>query len=166
MLTLQILETDLKVSLIAVGTKMPVWVQNGCYEYSKRLPSEFKIKTIEIPLGMRSKNQSSKKAIDQECASIIKVLEKKDFLIALDVNGKSMSTAKLASEMTDWQMQGLNICFLIGGPDGLSLDCLKRAHLVWSLSDLTLPHPVVRILLLEQIYRAWTINTNHPYHRQ
>jgi 23S rRNA (pseudouridine1915-N3)-methyltransferase len=115
---------------------------------------------------MMSKNQSSKKAIDQECASIIKVLEKKDFLIALDVNGKSMSTAKLASEMTDWQMQGLNICFLIGGPDGLSLDCLKRAHLVWSLSDLTLPHPVVRILLLEQIYRAWTINTNHPYHRQ
>jgi 23S rRNA (pseudouridine1915-N3)-methyltransferase len=162
----QRLETNLRVSLVAVGTKMPNWVQSGCNDYSKRLPPEFKIKTIEIPLGMRSKNQSSKKAIDQECASIIKVLEEKDFLIALDVNGKSMSTAKLASEITNWQMQGLNICFLIGGPDGLSLECLNRADLVWSLSDLTLPHPLVRILLLEQIYRAWTITINHPYHRQ
>jgi len=156
----------LKVSLIAVGTKIPEWVQDGCNEYSKRFPPDFKIKTIEVPLGIRSKNQPTKKAIDQEGISILKVLEKKDFLIALDVKGKSMSTEKLALEITDWQMQGLNICFLIGGPDGLSLDCLKRANLVWSLSDLTLPHPLVRILLLEQIYRAWTITINHPYHRQ
>jgi 23S rRNA (pseudouridine1915-N3)-methyltransferase len=160
------LETDLKVSVIAVGTKMPEWIQNGCHEYSKRFPSEFKLRTIEIPLGARSKNQSSKKAIDQEAVAIMKVLAEKDFLVALDVDGQSITTSKLAENLGNWQMQGLNICFLIGGPDGLSESCLERANMTWSLSDLTLPHSLARILVLEQIYRAWTITTNHPYHRQ
>jgi 23S rRNA (pseudouridine1915-N3)-methyltransferase len=83
----------------------------------------------------------------------------------LDVLGKSMSTESLATQLANWQMNGQDICLLIGGPDGLSADCLQRADTKWSLSDLTLPHPLVRVLLMEQLYRAWTINQNHPYHR-
>ncbi len=86
-------------------------------------------------------------------------------VVALDVLGNSWSTEKLAANLADWQMTSPDVCLLIGGPDGLSTDCLKRADVKWSLSALTMPHPLVRVLLSEQIYRAWTINQNHPYHR-
>ena len=88
-----------------------------------------------------------------------------DFVVALDVLGRPMSTEQLAVKLADWQMNGRDICLLIGGPDGLSDQCLARANMRWSLSELTLPHPLVRIVLMEQLYRAWTINANHPYHR-
>ena len=86
-------------------------------------------------------------------------------MVALDVIGRTLSTEKLASKLADWQMNGRDVCLIIGGPDGLSAECLARADMRWSLSDLTLPHPLVRIVLMEQMYRAWTINANHPYHR-
>ena len=101
----------------------------------------------------------------QEGEQLIKAIPRGDHVIALDVRGKSLDTARLARYLRDWQMSGDNISVLIGGPDGLSPECLQRANQRWSLSDLTLPHPLVRVLLSEQLYRAWTITVNHPYHR-
>ena len=155
----------MKLKLLAVGTRMPSWVETGCTEYGKRMPPELRIETIEIALGARGKNQPASKAIEKESQALLKVIGDQDFVVALDVLGRSMSTEKLAENLADWQMNGRDICLLIGGPDGLSSECLSRANMRWSLSDLTMPHPLVRIVLMEQLYRAWTINANHPYHR-
>ena len=144
---------------------MPDWVNSGCSEYSKRMPPELRIKTIEIALGARGKSQSSSKAIETEGQAILKAVGEKDFVVALDVLGKTMSTTKLASNLAKWQMDGHDISLLIGGPDGLSDECLKRANASWSLSKLTFPHFLVRVLLAELIYRAWSILNKHPYHK-
>jgi 23S rRNA (pseudouridine1915-N3)-methyltransferase len=155
----------MKLKLLAVGTRMPDWVEVGCNEYGKRMPPELRVQSIEIPSGSRGKNQSAAKAIETESQGILKAIGKQDFVVALDVLGKPMSTEKLAQQLGNWQMDGQDICLVVGGPDGLSQQCLARANMRWSLSDLTLPHPLVRIVLMEQLYRAWTINANHPYHR-
>lgn len=155
----------MKLKLLAVGTRMPSWVETGCKEYSKRMPPELRIDTIEIALGARGKNQPASKAIEKESQALLKAMGPRDFVVALDVIGRSLSTEQLARKLADWQMDGRDICLIIGGPDGLSKECLARADMRWSLSDLTLPHPLVRILLMEQMYRAWTINAKHPYHR-
>lgn len=144
---------------------MPDWVAAGCNEYGKRMPPELRIQAIEIPLGNRGKNHSAAKAIETESQALLRAMGARDFVVALDVLGKTMSTETLAAALTNWQMDGRDISLLIGGPDGLSTACLARADMRWSLSDLTLPHPLVRIVLMEQLYRAWTINANHPYHR-
>lgn len=154
----------MKLKLLAVGTRMPSWVVTGFEEYRKRMPAELKLETIEIPLSPKGKG-SSTPSKETQGQALLKVINKQDKVIALDVLGKSMSTESLAMQLSNWQMSGQNICLLIGGPDGLSSECLQRADIKWSLSDLTLPHPLVRILLMEQLYRAWTINKNHPYHR-
>ncbi len=155
----------MRLKLLAVGTRMPNWVESGCSEYSKRMPPELRIETIEIALGTRGKNQPASKAIEKESQALLKAIGDQDFVVALDVIGRSLSTEKLATMLADWQMNGRDICLVIGGPDGLSEQCLARADMRWSLSELTLPHPLVRIVLMEQLYRAWTINANHPYHR-
>jgi 23S rRNA (pseudouridine1915-N3)-methyltransferase len=155
----------MKLKLLAVGTRMPSWVEAGCNEYGKRMPPELRIETIEIALGARGKNQPASKAIEKESQALLKAIGAQDFVVALDVIGRSLSTEQLATKLADWQMNGRDVCLIIGGPDGLSKACLDRADMRWSLSDLTLPHPLVRIVLMEQIYRAWTINANHPYHR-
>ena len=103
--------------------------------------------------------------MEREGEQILKAVPAGDKVIALDVQGRRLSTADLAAELSAWQMSGDNFSLLVGGPDGLSPQCLQRASSRWSLSDLTLPHPLVRILLAEQLYRAWTITVNHPYHR-
>ncbi len=144
---------------------MPSWVEAGCTEYGKRMPPELRIETLEIALGARGKNQPASKAIEKESQALLKAIGAQDFVVALDVIGRTLSTEKLASKLADWQMNGRDVCLIIGGPDGLSAECLARANMRWSLSDLTLPHPLVRIVLMEQMYRAWTINANHPYHR-
>lgn len=155
----------MKLKLLAVGTRMPSWVEAGCGEYAKRMPPELRIETIEIALGARGKNQPASKAIEKESQALLKVIGSQDFIVALDVIGRPLSTEQLATRLADWQMNGRDVCLIIGGPDGLSDECLARADMRWSLSDLTLPHPLVRIVLMEQMYRAWTINANHPYHR-
>ena len=138
-------------------------MDSGFKEYAKRMPSELKVELIEIPVNVRGRNPSS-----SQCKIKVerfKSIHEHDFVVALDVLGKPLSTEGLAIQLEQWQMSGQNLCLLIGGPDGLSTDCLARANMRWSLSDLTLPHPMVRIMVMEQLYRAWTINTNHPYHR-
>jgi len=156
----------MRISLIAVGTKMPAWVGQGVQEYGKRMPRELKLEWREIPLARRGKDAHAQQLRTREGEQIIKAIPAGDRVIALDVRGKRISTEQLAQQLEDWRMSGDNYSLLIGGPDGLSRECLERADMRWSLSDLTLPHPLVRILLAEQLYRAWTITVNHPYHRQ
>jgi len=155
----------MRISVIAVGTRMPAWVEQGIAEYAKRLPRELKLVWREIPLAKRGKDAVAQHMCVAEGEQILRSLAPAERVIALDVAGKRISTEQFAQQLQAWQMSGDNYSFLIGGPDGLSPECLARADQRWSLSDLTLPHPLVRVLLVEQLYRAWTITVNHPYHR-
>jgi 23S rRNA (pseudouridine-1915-N(3)-) methyltransferase len=157
-----------KIHLISVGSKMPSWVQQGYSEYAKRMPREMEPNLVELPLANRSKNTRKQTVKDAEAEQILAAIENlpgQKCIIALDVLGKGLSTEKLSQKMASWQMEGVNPCLIIGGPDGLTQKVLQRAHEKWSLSGLTLPHPFVRVLLMEQLYRAWTILQNHPYHK-
>jgi 23S rRNA (pseudouridine1915-N3)-methyltransferase len=151
--------------MIAVGTKMPSWVEQGFNEYVKRLPSDCRIELVELPIGHRGKNQPVNKAIEKEGQVMLAAMNPKNHCVALEVLGKPWSTKSLSEQLSDWRMLGQDIDLLIGGPDGLSPECVKLAKQKWSLSPLTLPHPLVRILVGEQLYRAWTILNNHPYHK-
>ena len=155
----------MRISIIAVGTKMPGWVSQGVEEYCRRLPREIKLEWREIPLAQRGKDSKPEQLCQREGEQILKAIPARDQVVALDVLGKRISTPRLAEQLSAWQMSGDDYSLLIGGPDGLSTQCLERAQSRWSLSDLTLPHPLVRVLLAEQLYRAWTITVNHPYHR-
>jgi 23S rRNA (pseudouridine1915-N3)-methyltransferase len=155
----------MRIRILAVGTKMPRWVTEGVAEYTVRLPRELRLEWCEIPLARRGKDSRAEQLRQREGEQFLKAIPAGDRVIALDVQGKVLSTQELARELQDWQMSGDNYSVLIGGPDGLSPECLQRADRRWSLSALTLPHPLVRILLAEQLYRAWTITVNHPYHR-
>lgn len=155
----------MRVRIIAVGTKMPKWVLEATQDYLKRFPREWKVEFVEISLGPRGKSQDTAKAIAKESESILAAIDSRERVIALDVKGKSWSTEQLSAQMGSWQMDGKNIALLVGGPDGLSEACLQKADFRWSLSALTLPHPLVRVLLAEQLYRGWTVLQNHPYHK-
>jgi 23S rRNA (pseudouridine1915-N3)-methyltransferase len=155
----------LRLSIIAVGGKMPAWVEQAVLDYGLRMPRELKLQWREIPLAKRGKDNNAEALCRREGEQILKAIPAGDQVIALDVKGVSWSTEQLAQKLGDWQMSGNNFSLLIGGPDGLSPEALQRATLRWSLSNLTLPHPLVRVLLAEQLYRAWTITVNHPYHR-
>ena len=154
----------MKIRIVAVGNKMPAWVEEGCREYSKRLPKEFAVNTIEIPLAPRGKSTSTKIAKEKEGEKLLAAAAD-SYVIALDAGGKSWSTEQLARHVDQWRMLGRDVSMLIGGPDGLSRQCLAEADRQWSLSALTLPHPLVRVVLMEQLYRAWTLLNNHPYHK-
>ena len=145
---------------------MPAWVNEGVEEYSRRMPPELKLAWRGIPLSRRGKDATVEQLCATEGERILKAIPSGDKVIALDVVGKRFSTAQLAQKLEAFQMSGQNYSIVIGGPDGLSGACLARADQRWSLSDLTLPHPLVRVMLAEQLYRAWTITVNHPYHRQ
>jgi 23S rRNA (pseudouridine1915-N3)-methyltransferase len=155
----------MRIQLLAVGGKMPAWVQQGYQEYVKRLPRELHPKLVELSLGGRGKKSSSRDAVEQEGQQMLAAIPPSHHVVALDVKGEAWSTEALASHMENWRMSGRDLSLLIGGPDGLAADCLTRAQQKWSLSALTLPHPLVRVVLIEQIYRAWTILQNHPYHK-
>ncbi len=155
----------MRIRLLAVGTKMPAWVEEGVDTYRKRLPRDFSLEIEEISLGQRGKNADITKARAQEAQRIRDRLRGDEYLVALEVKGKPWSTEQLASEADAWRMQGRDIALLVGGPDGLEPSLSAMADKTWSLSPLTLPHPLVRIMLAEQLYRAWTLLVGHPYHR-
>ena len=144
---------------------MPSWVSEGYQEYAKRLPRECRLQLLEVPLSKRHKSMTAAQAKQQEGKAMLAALPKDCTVIALDVSGKSWGTEDLARNLDDWLGSGRDVALLVGGPDGLSPSCLDRADRCWSLSALTYPHPLVRIVLAEQLYRAWTLNTGHPYHR-
>ena len=153
------------IHILAVGQKMPAWVSSGYDEFIKRLPKEFTPLLKELPPGRRSRNSDPKRAIEEESARILQGLPKDCLVIALDEQGKSWSTRQLADQMADWTGSGRDVALIIGGADGLSPAVKQRADMKWSLSALTLPHALVRVVLAEQLYRAWTLITKHPYHR-
>jgi len=153
------------IHILAVGQKMPAWVSHGYDEFIKRLPKEFTPLLKEIPPGRRSKSSDPKRAIEEESERILQALPKDCLVVALDERGKSWSTRQLAEKMADWTGSGRDVALIVGGADGLSQAVKQRADMKWSLSALTLPHALVRVVLAEQLYRAWTIMTNHPYHR-
>lgn len=155
----------MKTKLIGIGNKMPTWVTMAYQEYVKRLPPQYAIELIEIPLKTRNKNTDSHRLIEQEGDAMLKAIAPQDYVIALDIPGKRWSTEQLAAKFNDWQQLGTNITILIGGPEGLAPSCKQRADESWSLSLLTFPHPLVRVILAEQLYRAWSILQNHPYHK-
>ena len=144
---------------------MPSWVQVACSEYLKRIPNELNVSIIEIPMKQRVKGTNVNLAVIQEGEAMLKVIRANDKVVALDLRGKSWKTEELARNIQGWKRSGDNYSLLIGGPDGISQNCIERADILWSLSPLTFPHPFVRILLVEQIYRASAINSRHPYHR-
>ncbi len=153
------------LELIAVGTKMPPWVTQGFSEYSKRMPTECPLRLSEIPLAKRQKNVDLTRLIDKEGEKMLQSIPKGALVIALDSGGQQKSTAKLADDLGSWLQAGRDVAFLVGGPEGLAPACLQAAQQRWSLSQLTLPHPLVRIVVAEQLYRASSILKNHPYHR-
>lgn len=155
----------MKIRILSIGTKMPSWVNEGVSEYVKRLPRDMSFDMLELPLAARTKNADIRRLVQKETESLLSHIQPQDHVIALEVKGQNWSTEKLASNLESWQMNGQNVVFLIGGPDGLGDACRERANQLWSLSALTLPHPIVRVVLAEQIYRAWTVTQNHPYHR-
>lgn len=144
---------------------MPAWVGEGYKEYARRLPRECGLVLKEVPLAHRSKSQPVERAVNEEGKRMLAVLSDRQQVIALDVKGRNWSTEQLAQQMDNWMQDGRDISLLVGGPDGLAAECLQRAGQTWSLSPLTLPHPLVRVLLAEQLYRAWSLNSGHPYHR-
>lgn len=155
----------MQITLIAVGKNMPPWVTVGYLEYAQRMPSNYRVNLIEITAEKRGKNADTAKIIATEELKITASIPKDNYCIALDRIGKIADTKMLAKRLQTWHDNNQEICFIIGGPEGLSDAFLKNANEIWSLSAMTLPHPLVRIVLAEQIYRAWSITVNHPYHR-
>lgn len=155
----------MRIRILAVGAKMPGWVADAANDYLKRIPRELPVQIEAIAPGQRTNRTAVAKAIAQEGDLMLSRLQRRDHVVALDLSGQSWSTPQLAKQLGAWREKGDDIVILIGGPDGLDARCLARAQQVWCLSNLTLPHPLVRVLLAEQLYRAWSITQNHPYHR-
>lgn len=155
----------LKITVVTLGNKMSDWVAQGTNEYAKRFNDGIQLKITEIPLIRRSKSSDLSRILEKESALIKEALPSGARIIALDIEGKAFSSEELAIKITQLQQVSSHFCFLIGGPEGLSQETLKLCDERWSLSKLTLPHPLVRIILLETLYRAWSIINNHPYHK-
>jgi len=154
-----------KIIVLALGTRMPAWVESGVDEYLNRFTHEYDVEIREIRLPKRGKNLPSARTIAEEGEKLLAARPSHARLIALDERGKSLDSREVASELKDARLHSEDWCFMIGGPDGLAQDCLTAANATWSLSKLTLPHPLVRIVLIEQLYRAATLLAGHPYHR-
>ena len=155
----------MKIKFIVIGTKMPQWVNAGYQEYQKRFPPECSFQLVELPIAKRGKSSDIQRLKTKEGEALLAATKGSDLIIALDVLGKPLSTERLVDHCKEWRSQGTSVSLLVGGPDGLSSACLQAAHQRWSLSALTLPHPLVRVMVVEQFYRAWSILQNHPYHR-
>lgn len=155
----------MKISLLSVGTRMPSWVNEGVQEYCKRLPPDFQLHCVEIPLARRGKNVDVDRARRREAEDMLARIPRDDVVVAMEVRGRALTTEGLAGHLDAIRLDGRNVSLLVGGPDGLDPAALQRADEQWSLSALTLPHPLVRIVIAEQIYRAWSVLSGHPYHR-
>jgi len=154
-----------RIHLIAVGQRMPEWVEAGYREFAKRLAGECTLELVELAPGKRGKGMDLARAMRDEGQRMLGAIPKGALVIALDQSGREWDTPELAGQLADWLRQGRDVALLVGGPEGLAEECLTLAERKWSLSRLTLPHPMVRVVVAEQIYRAWSILKNHPYHR-
>lgn len=155
----------MKCRLIAAGTRLPGWVNTGFLEYQKRLRTPLILELHEISVATRSAGENPLRAVQREGADMLAAIGKDDHVVALEVGGKAMSTEQLSAWLAERMRDARPLALLIGGPDGLAPAVLQRANQSWSLSQLTLPHALVRVLVAEQIYRAMSMLAGHPYHR-
>lgn len=156
----------MRLQLVAVGLKMPAWVEQGFAEYTRRFPADMPFHLTEIPAGKRGKNADIKRILEKEGEQMLAAVPKGNRIVTLEVTGRPWDTPKLAAQLEGWKMDGRDVSLLIGGPEGLAPACIAASEQKWSLSPLTLPHPMVRIIVAESLYRAWSVTTNHPYHRE
>lgn len=155
----------MKLHIIAVGNRMPEWVNTAWRDYAKRMPADHSIELKEIKPEPRSSGKTPSQLMQLEAKRIEAAMPPHSIYLVLDEHGKDITTMQLAQHLEQWKHNGQDIAFIIGGPDGLDPNLKKTAHHSLRLSSLTLPHPMVRVLLVEQLYRAWSITANHPYHR-
>lgn len=144
---------------------MPAWVETACAEYTKRMPREASVEIIDIKPEKRAAGNSTENIQLIESKRILDAIGK-DYCIALDERGQEVTTLQLADKFKDWQFSGRDVALIIGGADGLHVSVKQKADWLWGLSKLTLPHAMVRVLLAEQLYRAHSVISNHPYHRE
>lgn len=155
----------MRLRVVSVGQRMPGWVADAWEEYARRMPRELPLELREIPVRKRGRNADLARLKRDEGEALLAAIPPGDRVIALDGRGRPWSTEQLAERLETWMAGGADCAFLVGGPDGLDAACLERATERWSLGPLTFPHPLVRVILAEQLYRAWSITRNHPYHR-
>lgn len=153
------------IRLVAVGDKQPSWVDAAFQDYAGRLPRHWKFRLDVVATAHRSKSSNPSDARQAEGGKVLANIRPDEFVVLLDERGKALSSRDLGNHLTDWQSTGRDICFVIGGPDGVSDECAARADFKWSLSRMTLPHGLARVMFGEQLYRAWTLTQGHPYHR-
>jgi 23S rRNA (pseudouridine1915-N3)-methyltransferase len=155
----------MKCRLIAAGTRLPEWINTGFEDYQRRLRTPLSLELIEIPVAQRRPGENPQPAISREGALMLDAIKDGDYVVTLAVGGKAMSTEQLRDWLARRLQEGRALALLIGGPDGLAAACLDRADQRWSLSALTMPHGLVRIVVAEQLYRATSMLAGHPYHR-
>jgi 23S rRNA (pseudouridine1915-N3)-methyltransferase len=155
----------MKCRLIAAGTRLPDWVNGGFREYQKRLRTPFVLELHEIAVATRRAGENPDRAIQREGADMLAALGTDDYVVALEITARTMSTEQLSVWLAERMRDGRSLALLIGGPDGLSPQCRERSDQSWSLSPLTLPHGLVRVVVAEQLYRAMSLLAGHPYHR-
>ena len=155
----------MKIHLIAIENSPPQWVNQGYETYQKRLPADYELRLISVPAIKRKQHLNTNDILKEEGERLLRAVPRHSCLIALDRLGQSITTQKLSAKLLEWHDDHQDISILIGGPEGLSTQCLQRSQVQWSLSALTLPHPLVKVVMAEQLYRAWSILQNHPYHK-
>lgn len=155
----------MKIKIISLGEKPPKWVTDGFNEYKKRLSKNIPLELIELPIAKRTKTGNPNIWMEQEAKIILNKINSSDHLVILDVSSEIISTEKLAEKMQNWKLNNPNVVILIGGPDGIAQNIKEIAKEKISISKMTFPHPIVRIIIAEQLYRAYTILEGHPYHK-
>ncbi len=155
----------MRIKLIAIGTRMPQWVDQGYKEYAQRMPAICQLELVEIPAIKRGKNADTARILRDEAQLLAKAIPDGSLSIALDRKGKMVDTQTLALHQQKWIDESQDVAILVGGPEGIDADFLSTVNLKWSLSAMTFPHPIVRVMIAEQCYRAWSMNANLPYHR-
>lgn len=155
----------MKLRMLAAGTRLPDWVNAACGDYAKRFGAEIKFELVEIPVTPRGPNADLARAVAREGERMLAAIRPGDFVVAMQASGKSLSTEQLSQWLRTRLRDGRDLVLLIGGPDGLAPSCVERADFELSLSALTLPHGLARIVLIEQLYRTWSLSKGHPYHR-
>lgn len=154
------------IRLIAVGDRQPAWVAQAFDQYSRRFPRQWQFRLDVVGTARRGNDDDARKARQVEGRKVLQKIEPSEQVVLLDEAGRQWSSSELADRLRRWQDSGRDLSFVIGGPDGVDEDCRVRADQRWSLSRLTLPHGLARVLVAEQLYRAWTMTTGHPYHRE
>ena len=156
----------MQLQIITVGQKMPAWVESACADYLKRMPHELNIQLTGIALARRKDGKSVEQHKQQEASQIIKKIPRGSFSIALDERGKQWSSSEWSRQLRSWMQEHPRVNLIIGGPDGLADECREACAQTIALGAMTMPHALVRVVLIEQLYRAWTLLKGHPYHRE